>query len=131
MAGSKGWVIMKILLAEDDLNIIKIAQMVLERVGSHEVDTATDGGEALEKALANNYDLIILDGMMPILPGVEVCKQYTQNKVGPKASVIFLSAKSSQKDISEFLSLGQGYIQKPFEPQSLCSMIDDILKKAA
>ncbi len=122
---------MKVLLAEDDLNIIKIAQLVLERVGGHEVDTALDGGEALSKALANDYDLIILDGMMPVHPGVEVCKMYKEQKQGTQAQIIFLSAKSSQKDINEFLSLGTGYIQKPFEPQSLCSMIDDILKKAA
>ncbi len=122
---------MKILLAEDDLNITKIAIMVLERVGKHQVDHAKDGGEAIEKALANDYDLIILDGMMPVLPGVEVCKQYCEQKPKPRAKIIFLSAKSSQKDINEFLSLGEGYIQKPFEPQSLCNMIDDILKKAA
>lgn len=122
---------MKILLAEDDLNITKIAQMVLERVGHHQVDTAADGGIALEKALNNQYDLIILDGMMPVLPGVEVCKKYLAEKQGPKAHIIFLSAKSSQKDINEFLSLGQGYIQKPFEPQKLCNLIDNILQKAA
>ncbi len=122
---------MKILLAEDDLNITKIARMVLEKVGHHQVDHAKDGGEALEKALANDYDLIILDGMMPILPGVEVCRQYHEKKQDRKAQVIFLSAKSSQNDINEFLSLGEGYIQKPFAPQSLCNMIDDILKKAA
>ena len=122
---------MKILLAEDDMNIIKIAQMVLERVGGHCVDTAFDGGIALEKALAGEYDLIILDGMMPVHPGLEVCKLYREQKKGNQAKVIFLSAKSSQKDILEFLSLGHGYIQKPFEPQSLCNLIDDIMKKVA
>ena len=122
---------MKILLAEDDLNIIKIAQMVLERVGGHQVETAVDGGEALKKALEGDFDLIILDGMMPVHPGVEVCKLYKEQKQGKLAEIIFLSAKSSQKDINEFLSLGTGYIQKPFEPQKLCNLIDDILQKAA
>lgn len=122
---------MKILLAEDDMNIIKIAQMVLERVGKHQVTTAMDGKEALSKALTEDFDLIILDGMMPGLPGIEVCKNYLEQKQGKKSPVIFLSAKSSQKDINEFLSLGTGYIQKPFEPQNLCSLIDDILAKAA
>ena len=122
---------MKILLAEDDMNIIKIAQMVLERVGGHSVDAAYDGGVALEKALAGDYDLIILDGMMPVHPGLEVCKLYREQKVGHQAKIIFLSAKSSQKDVLEFLSVGHGYIQKPFEPQNLCSLIDDIMKKVA
>lgn len=122
---------MKILLAEDDLNIIKIAQLVLEKVGGHDVDTAHDGGQALLKALNKDYDLIILDGMMPIHPGIDVCKLYQSQKQGHKANIIFLSAKSSQKDIKEFLSLGTGYIQKPFEAQKLCQLIDDILKDAA
>ncbi len=122
---------MKILLAEDDLNIVKIAKVILEKVGGHNVEVANDGGEALNKALNNDYDLIILDGMMPVYPGIEVCRLYQERKIGQKAKVIFLSAKSSQKDMSEFLSLGSGYIQKPFNPQTLCSLIDDILKKAA
>lgn len=122
---------MKILLAEDDLNIIKIAQLVLEKVGGHQVDTAIDGGAALEKALADNYDLIILDGMMPILPGIEVCKKFRAQKPESSTAIIFLSAKSSQADINEFLALGQGYIQKPFEPKSLCATIDKILSKVA
>lgn len=122
---------MKILLAEDDLNIINIARLVLEKVGGHHVDTATDGGEALQKALNEDYDLIILDGMMPIHPGAEVCRLYQQQKQQNQAKVIFLSAKSSQEDIQEFLKLGHGYIQKPFEPQNLCQLIDNILKDAA
>ena len=122
---------MKILLAEDDANIIKIAQLVLQKVGGHEVDTAMDGGEALQKALNGDYDLIILDGMMPVHPGIEVCRLYKEQRQGPLASIIFLSAKSSQEDIKEFLEFGNGYIQKPFEPQNLCKLIDDILAKAA
>lgn len=122
---------MKVLLAEDDPNIVRIAQLILEKVGKHQVDTALDGVQALEKALANEYDLIILDGMMPGHPGVEVCRLYREQKSGTQAKVIFLSAKSSQKDVNEFLTLGTGYIQKPFEPQNLCSLIDEIIRKAA
>ncbi len=122
---------MKILIAEDDLNIIKIAQIVLEKIGQHQVVTATDGGQALSLALAQDFDLLILDGMMPVLPGLEVCRRYQNEKQGQIAQVIFLSAKSSQKDIDEFLQLGVGYIQKPFEPKNLCPMIENILKRAA
>jgi two-component system, OmpR family, alkaline phosphatase synthesis response regulator PhoP len=120
---------MKILIAEDDINIIKIAQLVLEKIGKHIVDLACDGGEALSKALIGEYDLIILDGMMPIYPGLEVARLYQEQKKGNKAPIIFLSAKSSQKDILDFLSYGAGYIQKPFEPQNLCLLIDNIMKK--
>ena len=122
---------MKILLAEDDLNIIRIAQTVLEKMGGHQVDTAKDGGEALKKALSGDYNLIILDGMMPVYPGIEVCKLYKKKQKGGKARIIFLSAKSSQKDINEFLTMGHGYIQKPFDPGNLCYLINNIMERAA
>ena len=118
---------MKILLAEDDLNIVKIATMVLQKVGKHEVDVAHDGEEALTKAITNEYDLLILDGMMPKMPGIDVCRNYYQDKQPPRARVIFLSAKSNQDDIKEFMQLGDGFIQKPFAPQNLCQEIDEIL----
>lgn len=122
---------MKILLAEDDQNIIRIAQMVLEKVGHHQVETAIDGGEALQKALSHSYDLIILDGMMPVHPGLEVCRLYKEQKQQGQAKIIFLSAKSSRADVNDFLAAGDGYIQKPFDARFLCSLIDDILKKAS
>ena len=105
---------MKILLAEDDPNIVRIAQLTLERMGGHQVDTAIDGGEALTKALAGDYDLLLLDGMMPVYLGVEVCRLYRSYKEGPKARVIFLSAKSLEADIKEFLELGDGLYSKTF-----------------
>lgn len=121
---------MKILFAEDDSNILMIAKLILERVGQHDVTVAVNGREALDMALANQYDLIILDGMMPELSGTEVCRQYKERSP-TGAPVIFLSAKSTQHDIQEFMDLGVGYIQKPFNPQTLCQQIDTILKAAA
>ncbi len=120
---------MKILIAEDDQNISTIAKMVLERVGKHEVHVVADGRSALNSALDGAYDLIILDGMMPELSGPEVCRLYKEQTANA-TPVIFLSAKSSQADIQEFLNLGVGYIQKPFNPQTLCQQIDTILKAA-
>lgn len=120
---------MKILIAEDDNNISTIAKLILERVGKHDVHVVADGKSALDTALAHHFDLIILDGMMPELSGPEVCRLYKQHS-NNTTPVIFLSAKSSQQDIQEFLNLGVGYIQKPFNPQTLCQQIDTILKAA-
>jgi two-component system, OmpR family, response regulator len=117
---------MKILFAEDDLNISTIAKIVLERVGGHEVTVVANGREALEAALRHEHELIILDGMMPELSGPEVCKLYNEQTAVP-VPVIFLSAKSSQADIQEFMDIGIGYIQKPFNPQTLCQQIELIL----
>ena len=121
---------MKVLFAEDDTNISTIAKLVLERVGQHQVTLATDGQQALDFAMQEKFDLIILDGMMPELSGTEVCKKYKELSKD-QAPVIFLSAKSSPQDICEFMDLGVGYIQKPFNPQTLCQQIDLILKGAA
>lgn len=120
---------MRILFAEDDANISKIAQMVLERVGGHEVTLAEDGNSALDHLKKDRFDLVILDGMMPGLSGPEVCRKYLQQS--HPAPVIFLSAKSSPQDICEFMDLGAGYIQKPFDPKTLCQQIDTIMKAAA
>jgi len=119
---------MKILLAEDDQNIVKIASMVLKKVGAHDVDVAIDGAEALEKAVNGDYDLLLLDGMMPKMQGIDVCKTYYEQRQPPWAKVIFLSAKSAQEDIKEFTNFGTGFIQKPFAPEKLCDQIDAILK---
>jgi DNA-binding response OmpR family regulator len=117
---------MRILFAEDDMNISTIAKIVLERVGHHEVTVVNNGRDALETALLGEHDLIILDGMMPELSGPEVCRKYKEQTANA-VPVIFLSAKSTQIDIQEFMELGAGYIQKPFNPQTLCQQIEMIL----
>lgn len=121
---------MRILVAEDDANISMIAKITLEKIGHHQVSLASDGKIALEKALSQEFDLILLDGMMPNLDGVSVLKQLkSQNYPTP---IIFLSAKSQESDIKEVLDLGAiGYIQKPFDPKTLCAQINDIMRAAA
>lgn len=121
---------MRILLAEDDLNISIIAKITLEKIGKHQVTSVTDGKSALELALKENFDLILLDGMMPLMDGVSVLKQIKNNNIA--SPVIFLSAKSQENDIKEVLELGAvGYIQKPFDPKTLCSLIDDLMRKVS
>lgn len=122
---------MRILLAEDDSNISIIAKITLEKVGNHKVVTVADGKSALDLALKENFDLILLDGMMPIMDGVTVLKSLKVSSVA-QIPVIFLSAKSQESDIKEVLELGAiGYIQKPFEPRTLCDQINELLAKKA
>lgn len=116
---------MRILLAEDDHHIATLAQMVLTRLGNHTVTLAQDGAEALEKAQAETFDLILLDSMMPKKNGLAVAQSLRVG--GGLTPIIFFSAKSQQSDIDEFLSLGIGFIQKPFEPTQLCTLIDSAL----
>lgn len=119
---------MKILLAEDDHNISKIARMALEHIGHHQVTAAQDGQMALELALNSTFDLILLDEMMPKMNGLTVCRAYQSQKVPPASPVIFLSAKSQESDIAEFEGCALGFIAKPFDPMQLCQQIDHLLK---
>jgi DNA-binding response OmpR family regulator len=122
---------MRILLAEDDSNIAMIAKITLERIGKHTVVLAYDGKSALDLATKEQFDLILLDGMMPVMDGVTVLKNLKTTHLST-IPVIFLSAKSQESDIKEVMDLGAiGYIQKPFEPKTLCEQIDQLFKKAA
>ena len=117
---------MKILLAEDDQNVLVITQLCLERLGFHEVLSAVDGEQAVNMAMSTAFDLILLDGIMPKKNGIDVAQELRAN--GLLTPIIFLSAKSEEKDIQEFLKLGTGYIPKPFDPQTISQRIEQILK---
>ena len=119
---------MKIMLAEDEPNIATIAKLTLEKMGGHEVHWVSDGLKALETALNNTFDVILLDEMMPGLNGLNVCKQYQAQCSNP-TPVIFLSAKSQEVDVKQFEATGKGYIMKPFDPMTLNARIEEILKK--
>lgn len=120
---------MRILLAEDDSNISTIAKMALEHVGGHQVEAVDNGEIALEKALAGEYDVILLDEMMPKMNGLTVCRKYHELCENCRP-VIFLSAKSQDSDIAEFNQLGLGHIPKPFDPMSLAAQVEELLKQS-
>lgn len=121
---------MKILLAEDDPSIQIIAKLTLQKVGGHEVVTASNGREAYEKALSEKFDLIVLDGMMPEMDGFETCRELKKNPDTENIPVIFMTAKNQQNDIEEGFAAGAiGYIVKPFDAQELCSEVQKIYSK--
>ncbi len=117
---------MRILLAEDDPHISVVTQLCLEKMGGHQVVLREDGEAALETALREPFDLIILDGMMPKKGGLQVALELQAAGVWG-TPIIFLSAKTDGKDIDQFLQMGRGYIAKPFDPQNICSRIEEIM----
>ena len=116
---------MHILLAEDDHHVSVIMQICLEKIGNHSVVVCEDGEAAIERLKIENFDLVILDGMMPRKNGVQTAHE--MRVMGRAEPIIFLSAKSEEKDIAEFLSLSCGYIAKPFDPQIICTQIEQLL----
>lgn len=118
---------MYILLAEDDHNIATIAKLALEHLGGHKVIVAEDGEAALQLALSEKFDVVLLDEMMPKLNGLNVCKEIRRLST-TEVPIIFLSAKSQESDIREFQENALGFIPKPFEPTKLCAQIDALMR---
>lgn len=117
---------MKILIAEDEQDMLKIIRLYLEKDG-HQVSIASDGKQALELVYNEKFDLLITDWMMPIINGVELCKEIREAKIPLK--IIMLTAKGNISD--EILGLTCGaddYIKKPFEPQLLLIRIQKLFK---
>ncbi len=121
---------MKILLAEDDINISTIMSITLEQIGNHQVTVVEDGVAALEQVQRQDFDLVILDGMMPRLDGFETCKKMKMD-LNLNMPIIFLSAKSDEGSKKTGKDLGAiGYIEKPFDPNLVCAQIDAIIESS-
>jgi two-component system, OmpR family, alkaline phosphatase synthesis response regulator PhoP len=119
----------KILLVDDEEDIVEFLQYNLKQQG-FEVITAYDGVEALTK-LTENPDLIILDIMMPRMDGLEVCRRIRDIQSFKNVPIIFLTAKSSEKDEVEGLEMGASdYISKPISPTKLIARVNSNLRKS-
>lgn len=120
---------MHILLAEDDPAVSIVIQICLEKIGGHTVQLVGDGAAAVSLAQRESFDLIVLDGMMPIKSGLQAASEIRAAGI-VATPIIFLSAKNDERDIAAFLNLGVGFIAKPFEPTQICGKIDMILSQA-
>ena len=110
----------KILIVEDELSIAELEKDYLE-LSDFEVEIETDGEQGLERALKENFDLYILDLMLPGVDGFEICKRIRQVKNTP---ILMVSARKD--DIDKIRGLGLGaddYITKPFSPSELVARV--------
>lgn len=112
---------MRILLVEDEAGIIQFLQQGLEEEG-FSITTASNGDTALQLLLENNFDLVLLDWMLPKMTGIEVCIEFRKkNKTTP---LIFLTAKDTVQETIEGLQAGANdYIKKPFSFDELVARI--------
>jgi DNA-binding response OmpR family regulator len=117
----------KILVAEDEPDIRGLVAFSLRYAG-YEVVEATDGQEALDKALSELPDLILLDVRMPKMNGYEVCGLLKIGEATAEIPVLFLSARGQEAEIKKGLELGaEEYILKPFAPNELYRRVGAIL----
>ena len=115
-----------VLIVEDDPNIRELLQLYLEK-GGYAVTLASDGGQGLEKFRAIKPNLVLLDVMMPVMNGWEVCKAIRQESNTP---VIMLTAKGETDDKVMGLRTGaDDYVTKPFEMKELLARIEAVLRR--
>jgi DNA-binding response OmpR family regulator len=118
---------MRILLVEDDKGIVRFVKKGLLE-NSFSVDVAVNGEEGVDSALHRQYDLIVLDILLPKLDGREVLKKIRSMDI--QTPIIFLTAKDSEADIVHGLNLGaDDYLTKPFSFNELLARIQAILRR--
>ena len=117
----------RILVAEDDPTIAEVVTRYLELDG-HEVIRVADGVTALNRAISDAPDLVLLDIMLPGLDGLEVCRRLRESSPVP---VVLLTALGAESDRVAGLELGaDDYITKPFSPRELVLRVQAVLRRA-
>lgn len=118
----------RILVVEDDLTVSEVVSRYLEREGFR-VEAVDDGARALDLALADPPELVVLDVMIPSVDGFEVCRRL--RAVAP-VPVIMLTARGEESDRILGLELGaDDYVSKPFSPRELTARVKAVLRRAA
>jgi len=119
----------KVLVVDDEIDILEFIQYNLKKEG-YAVYLAHNGQEALDEARKIKPDLILLDVMMPVLDGIETCKQIKTDPDLAKTFVVFLTARSEEySELAGFNAGADDYISKPIKPRVLLSRINAILRR--
>jgi CheY-like chemotaxis protein len=119
----------KVLFADDDLEILRLLQKSLEKQG-YNLHKAHNGAEALELALVERPNVIVLDVMMPELTGWEVCKHLRQNDEFNNTGIIMLTAIGEQlNEMTAPLYGADAHVDKPFDFSDVQQAIEDVLAK--
>lgn len=119
----------RILLAEDEEILRMLITDTLEDE-DYVVDEAADGQEALNLIIKNEYDLIILDYMMPVFTGLEVIEKIRSDQAKQEIHILMLSAKSQKFEQEKILQAGANhFMAKPFSPLDLLEKIEEILNE--
>ncbi|HBD0737634.1 TPA: response regulator transcription factor [Listeria monocytogenes] len=117
----------RVLVVDDEDRIRRLLKMYLERE-NYRIEEASDGDQALSMALNNNYEVILLDLMMPGKDGIEVCRELREFKSTP---VVMLTAKGEEANRVQGFEVGaDDYIVKPFSPREVVLRVKAVLRRA-
>lgn len=118
---------MKILLAEDDINLGKLLSMLLKKQNIT-VNWVQDGEAAYDAVYADGYDVLVLDWMMPLLSGLDLCKRLREEDYQGK--ILLLTAKDTLADKVQGLNSGaDDYLVKPFELEELVARLNALCRR--
>lgn len=117
----------KVLIVDDEPSILTLLSYNIEHAG-FETDHANDGLEAIDMAIKNHYDFIVLDLMLPKMDGMQVCKHLRENKID--TPILMLTARNEESNKILGLELGaDDYLTKPFSPKEVIARIRAILRR--
>lgn len=121
----------KILIADDEPNILISLEFLMKREG-YEVLLARDGQEAMDVIARERPALVLLDVMMPVKTGFDVCCELRANESLRDTLVLMLTAKGRDTDVAKGLALGaNAYMTKPFSTKELVQKVREMLGEAA
>lgn len=121
----------RILIADDEPTILMALEFLLRHAG-FEVLTAVDGEQALQKARAERPDLLLLDVMMPLRNGYEVCQELRAQPELGAMKIVMLTARGRETEAAKGLAVGaDAYITKPFSTRDLVARIRELLGASA
>jgi pilus assembly protein CpaE len=119
----------RILIADDDVDALRLVGLMLERKGYH-IMAAASGQQALQKAIESNPDIIILDVMMPDVDGYQVAAQLRQHPATESIPILMFTAKTAVNDkIAGFQAGADDYLTKPVHPRELITRIETLLQR--
>jgi CheY-like chemotaxis protein len=118
----------KVLLVDDSSTALLLQQMILQSRSDFELIIARDGQEALEKALAELPDVIVMDVVMPRMSGIEACQQLRLRKTTRQIPIIIVTTRGEPENVELGYASGcNDYVTKPVIGTELLSKIDDLI----
>ena len=116
-----------ILIADDEPNIVLSLEFLLEQ-GGYRVQVAHNGREALEAMEREIPDLVLLDVMLPLVSGYDVCQRIRQNPAWAQVRIVMLTARGREVEVAKGLAVGaDAYVTKPFSTRELLDKIREQL----
>lgn len=115
---------MRILAADDEADVRLLLELALGMQPDVSLTIVTSGRDAIERAVAEPYDLIVLDGLMPDLDGAATCRLLKRDPRTAGVPVVFLTALSSESARAELRDAGAaGFVSKPFDPFTIATQL--------